>query len=260
MSQGKRTVIVQGREIGGNDPLICTPLIGMNTEQILTELKKILPKMPDLIEWRADFFESLHDTEAVLHSASKIREAAGNIPILFTIRSHKEGGQSIAIEEQAKIQLIHDVCKSNQVDLLDYELSNEPEDIQYIRQVSREYGVYLVLSYHNFGATPEQSYIVEKLREAKTHGADIAKVAVMPTSTEDVLILLNATHDAKKVLQIPIVTMSMGGLGAITRMAGCFFGSDITFAIGEKSSAPGQIPIEDLRSTIQIMQKSMGNG
>lgn len=260
MNQMKRTVIVQGREIGGNDPLICTPLIGMNTEQILTELKKILPKMPDLIEWRADFFESLHDTEAVLHTASKIREAAGKIPILFTIRSYKEGGQPISLEEQFKIQLISEVCKSKQVDLIDYEVSNEIEDIRYVRQVSKDYGVYMILSYHNFDSTPERSFIVDILSQAETHGADIAKVAVMPTSTEDVLILLNATHDAKKVLQIPMVTMSMGGFGAITRMAGCFFGSNITFAIGEKSSAPGQIPIEDLRSAIQIMQKSMGNG
>lgn len=259
MNQDKKIVVVQGKEIGGNQPRICTPLVGKDTEQILTELTKILPKMPDLIEWRADFFEDLHDTEEVIQSASKIREAAGSIPILFTIRSQKEGGQPIALEEAAKIQLISEICKSKQVDLIDYELCNESEDIQLLRQVSRDYGVYLVMSYHNFDLTPDQSFIVEKLREAETKGADIAKVAVMPTSMDDVLTLINATHEANKVLQIPMVTMSMGGYGAVTRMVGCIFGSDITFAIGEKSSAPGQIPIEELRTTIQIMQKSMGN-
>lgn len=259
MDQGKKIINVQGKELGGKQPLVCTPLVGKNTEQIQTELSKIIPKMPDLIEWRADFFKDLHDTEAVIQSARKIRETAGNIPILFTIRSHKEGGQQIALEEQAKIQLISEVCKSKQVDLIDYELCNELEDIQYLRQVSRDYGVYLVMSYHNFNLTPDKSFIVDKLREAEIQGADIAKVAVMPASMDDVLTLLNATHEANKVLQIPMITMSMGGYGAVTRTVGYIFGSDVTFAIGEKSSAPGQIPIEDLRSVIQIMQRSMGN-
>lgn len=258
MNQGKRTVTVQGKEIGGRQPLICTPLIGVNTDQILSELEKILPKMPDMIEWRADFFDSLQDSEAVIHMASKIRESAGNIPIIFTIRSIKEGGQSIELDEQAKIQLIAAVCKSNQVDLFDYELSNERQDIQYLRQISKDFGVYMIMSYHNFDSTPQHSFIVEKLREAELQGADIAKVSVMPNSADDVLTLLNASQEAKKLLGIPMVTISMGGFGAISRMVGCFFGSDFTFAIGEKSSAPGQIPIEDLRSSIQLMQKSMG--
>jgi 3-dehydroquinate dehydratase-1 len=41
--------------------------------------------------------------------------------------------------------------------------------------------------------------------------------------------------------------MSMGEEGGITRIAGGLFGSDLTFALGKASSAPGQIPIADLR-------------
>ena len=82
-------------------------------------------------------------------------------------------------------------------------------------------------------------------------GADIAKVAVMPKNYKDVLVLLNATLKARtEHLEIPIITMSMGPEGGVTRLAGGLFGSDLTFAIGKEASAPGQIPIGELRQAM----------
>lgn len=57
------------------------------------------------------------------------------------------------------------------------------------------------------------------------------------------------TNHAKK----PIVTMSMSGLGAVSRIAGEPFGSAITFGSAGKASAPGQIPVEDLRKVLEIL-------
>ncbi|MCF6094904.1 type I 3-dehydroquinate dehydratase [Microaerobacter geothermalis] len=260
MEQHKKIITVREKEIGGNQPLICTPLIGAYFDQVMDEVENICQKQPDMIEWRADFFKGLDDTHQVIHTVSKIREAVGETPLIFTIRSEKEGGQPISLAEKEKVQLFADVCKSGQVDIIDYELVNNVEDIQYLRQVSREFGVHMIMSYHNFESTPGASAIIEKLLRAEFYGADVAKVAVMPKSQEDVLVLLKATEDAYKLLKIPMVTMSMGGLGAITRMFSWVFGSNITFAIGHQGSAPGQIPIEDLKSVIQITQRSLGNG
>jgi 3-dehydroquinate dehydratase I len=49
------------------------------------------------------------------------------------------------------------------------------------------------------------------------------------------------------------VTMAMGALGGISRIAGGLFGSDITFAMGEDASAPGQIPIDRLRQAMEVV-------
>jgi 3-dehydroquinate dehydratase-1 len=104
------------------------------------------------------------------------------------------------------------------------------------------------LSYHNFDETPDEAFILDRLVTAGKLGADVAKVAVMPKSYKDVLTLLSATYTARtERLDIPIITMSMGAEGGITRIAGGLFGSDLTFALGKASSAPGQIPIDDLR-------------
>ena len=88
--------------------------------------------------------------------------------------------------------------------------------------------------------------------------SDIAKIAVMPVSEKDVLTLLQATLEAKeKHVKIPLITMAMGGKGSITRIAGGLFGSSITFAAGKRSSAPGQIGIEQLRQAIEIFYKTL---
>ena len=90
-------------------------------------------------------------------------------------------------------------------------------------------------------------------------GADIAKVAVMPENNRDVLALMSATDRARTTLvRVPIITMSMGPLGAVTRLAGGQFGSDITFAAGAVSSAPGQLAIADVRMVMDILRQAPG--
>ena len=94
--------------------------------------------------------------------------------------------------------------------------------------------------------------------QAELYSADVAKVAVMPQTLEDVLTLFSVTLEAKNRLKIPLITVSMGGLGAVTRMFGGVFGSSVSFAVGQNSSAPGQVPIEDLNTVFKIISKSIG--
>ena len=88
-------------------------------------------------------------------------------------------------------------------------------------------------------------------------GADIAKIAVMPESTEDVLTLLSATCKAKKELTCPVITMSMAGTGVISRLGGEVFGSSMTFGAAKKASAPGQLGVTDLSTVLDLLHKAM---
>jgi len=86
---------------------------------------------------------------------------------------------------------------------------------------------------------------------------DIPKIAVMPTCVEDVLILLSATNEMyTKYADRPIITMSMGPLGVVSRLSGEIFGSAMTFGAVGKVSAPGQIPVRELATTLDILHKS----
>ena len=239
--------------------MICTPLVGRLKEEVLRELAVILPKQPDVIEWRVDYFRSVGNLPEVLEIAKQIKAAAGRIPIIFACRSANEGGERIPLDDAEVVGLHAALCESRQVDIIDYELSNPPEQRERLRKASRDNGVAMILSYHNFQATPDAAELVAKFADAERCGADIAKVAVMPRSPEDVLTLLGATCRASQTVGIPLIGISMGGLGAVSRMANGVFGSALTFAVGDSHSAPGQIPIEELRAVLETV-RATGNG
>ncbi len=113
------------------------------------------------------------------------------------------------------------------------------------------------MSNHDFFKTPAKEEIVSRLTKMTELNADLPKIAVMPQSEADVLTLLCATNEMKqKYADQPIITMSMAGMGVISRLAGEFFGSVLTFGAAKKASAPGQIAVEDLNTVLQILHKS----
>ncbi len=257
--QTHKPIELNGQPIaGGKFPLICTPLVGRTLNALLAELEVVLPKQPDVLEWRVDFFESIGDAAAVIAAARAIKSKAGGIPLLFTRRSTLEGGEKIALNEGQVIAMYSAVCESKTIDLIDYEMANDVANIAQVRTAAKANGIKLVLSFHNFSYTPGLETLVAKFLNADQLGADVAKVAVMPRDLSDVLTLLTATREASKKLRVPLISMAMGPLGAVTRMVGGVFGSSLTFAVGASSSAPGQVPIEDLNTVLAIMQKSMG--
>ena len=256
--QTNKPIELNGQPIaGGKFPLICTPLVGRTLEKLMTELDVVLSKKPDVLEWRVDFFEQIGDTAGVIAAASAIKSKAGEIPLLFTRRSTIEGGEKIALSEAQVIAMYAAVCESKSIDLIDYEMANDAANIVRVRDAAKANGIKLVLSFHNFSYTPGLETLAAKFLMADQLGADVAKVAVMPRDLDDVLTLLTATRDASKKLRIPLISMSMGPYGALTRMVGGVFGSSLTFAVGASSSAQGQVPIEDLNAVLAILQKSM---
>jgi 3-dehydroquinate dehydratase-1 len=254
-----RPVQLRGRLLGREGrPLVCTPLVAATADGVLSELAAVRAKGPDLVEWRADLFGDLGDRAAVVEVARRIRSAAPELPLLFTIRSSREGGHPVAISEEEVVALLAAVCDAGHVDAVDYELSNGAERVREVRARSRARGVALVLSFHDFARTPPADLLVVRFREAERLGADVAKVAVMPAAPEDVLTLLGATLSARRELTIPIISMSMGALGSPSRVVGWAFGSSVTFAVGQGASAPGQIPIEELRAALDVLCATAG--
>ena len=253
-----KVIETRGRKLGGETPLICTPLVGRTRERILAEAASIISRKPDVIEWRVDYFDAIGNTGAVLEVARAMRATAGDTPIIFTRRSIKEGGEPIAIGDEEVVGLYDAVAASRLVDFIDFEMGNDPEQTRRVRENTRAQQVRLILSYHNFGYTPGVEFLVQRFLEAERLGADVAKVAVMPRDRFDVLSLLAATAQADAKARIPLISMAMGPLGSVTRMIGGIFGSSLSFAIGEGASAPGQIPIADLNTVFDILRRARG--
>jgi len=246
---------IKGRKIGGPAPLVCLPLMATNLSELAEQSRAAVQLGPDMIEWRVDAFEAVGDLAAVKTALNAVYRESRSLPLLFTCRDASEGGKQVIAPGQ-RGRLYELAVASGKVDLVDIELSSGTDMIAELVARCRSKGVKLVLSYHNFEETPDHDTLLQKLREAENAGGDIAKVAVMPREERDVLTLLMVACEARRQhLKIPLVAISMGSLGAISRIAGGLFGSDITFASGIKASAPGQLPLDDLKKAWKALPR-----
>jgi 3-dehydroquinate dehydratase-1 len=252
-----KPILLGGRPLAaGRLPAVCAPLVARTRAALVVEAAAVAAKRPDLLEWRVDFFDAIADTAEVLCAAADLRRASGGIPILFTRRAQREGGQVIALDEAGVLELYEAAARSGHVDLLDFEMANEPAHVAQVRDLARRHGIPVVLSFHDFQRTPEAAELRERFAQAQRLGGDVAKVAVMPQSVEDVHRLLGATLEASRTLAIPVISMAMGPVGAVTRLCGGAFGSALTFAVGAAASAPGQIAIEEVRTALAVLQRA----
>lgn len=243
---------------GGKLPLICAPLVAASRDALLAEAAAAAAARADIIEWRVDFFRDIGDAAAVLDAGRALGRALSGIPLLFTCRSAAEGGQRVPISGKAVADLYAEVCDAGFADLVDYEMSNGTAEMTAVREASRRHGVGLVCSYHNFDGTPPPAALAAQFRRAQALGADVAKVSVMARSPADALTLLAATLQASKEIELPLIGISMGPHGALSRMVGFAFGSALTFGVAAASSAPGQMPIGELRAAIEVARKVLG--
>jgi 3-dehydroquinate dehydratase-1 len=230
--------------------------VGRDAPALAAETAAVAALQPDLLEWRVDFFAALANTEAVLAAGRAIRAASGGLPILLTRRSPREGGQPSPLDDAQVADLYEAVAAEGLVDLLDWEMAGARPALDRIRTVARGRALPLVLSFHDFHRTPADAELRERFARAHALGADVAKLAVMPQSLEDVHRLLGATLHASSTLPVPVISMAMGPLGAASRVCGGVFGSALTFARGASTSAPGQMPIADVRAALAVLQRA----
>ena len=167
----------------------------------------------------------------------------GNIPLLLTFRTKKEGGEK-AIEPAAYAELNIKAAQTGYVDLVDVEIFTGDDIVKKIIDGAHAAGVKVIASNHDFFKTPAKADIIYRLRKMQDMNADIPKIAVMPQNRKDVLTLLAATEVlVTNYADRPIITLSMAGTGVISRLCGEVFGSSMTFGAAMKASAPGQMGV-----------------
>ncbi len=84
---------VRNLEIGTGIPKICVPITGTNREDILRTAERVVSSAADLVEWRADWCGDIFDRPCASDILCGLRQILGEIPLLFTFRTVKEGGR-----------------------------------------------------------------------------------------------------------------------------------------------------------------------
>ncbi len=249
---------IRNVKFGEGMPVIAVPIIESDEEAICASAQ-LANGEADLIEFRADAFAGIQDTKRMLGLLADLTDIFEG-PILFTLRTEREGGL-LALDAEQYLDILRIAISSGCIDLIDIELGTglaaEAEaygmtTAAMLAEEAHEFGVRVVMSRHDFGATPGRNEILKTLAEMQNNGADLAKAAYMPTEENDVNEVLEAGLRAKWDLDIPAALISMGDRGALTRTHGEVFGSAMTFACQSgRASAPGQIEAADLRAILE---------
>ena len=279
-----------GRSIPGPGglPAVAVSLTGPSLAQAWTQACSAIDAGADVLELRVDLLEDACAlaTPAPLDAATAAAQvleclrglgeaidatdgADVGAPVLLTCRTAAEGGRA-QLDDTAYGAFLRSVLDG----LADWAPERRPAaiDVEVQRgclpQVCAQahaLGIDVVASFHDFEATPTDEALAEVLARMAREGADLAKVAVWPTGADDVARLLGvcarATAGAGEGtgLGVPVAAMSMGALGAVSRVAPAF-GSALTFAVvpdeqGQaRASAPGQLPIQDVRRCLELLR------
>ena len=273
----------------GGLPAVAVSLTGPSLAQARTQARSAVDAGADVLELRVDLLEeagalAAPDPLDAAAAAARILEclrglgeaiAADGVdadaaaPVLLTCRTAAEGGRA-RLDDASYVALLCSVLDG----LADWAPERRPVaiDVEVQRgclpQVctqARGLGIDVVASFHDFEATPADEVLEEVLARMAREGADLAKIAVWPTGADDVARLLGvcarATADAGEGagLGVPVAAMSMGALGAVSRVAPAF-GSALTFAVvpderGQaQASAPGQMLIQDVRRCLELLR------
>lgn len=250
---------VRNIRIGEDIPKICLPIVGHTQYEIASQAMTIASLKPDIVEFRADWYDNVLEMENLMEMLRLIRKLIGRIPLLFTFRRIEEGGvQKINMRDYGTLN--RHAIKSGLVDMVDIELMSGEKTVESIMSTARKNNVVVIISNHDFEKTPSKADMISVMKKMIEAGADIPKLAVMPNSNKDVLALLEVTDTIhEKYPDIPIITMSMGGKGIVSRISGEIFGSAVTFGSARKASAPGQIEAGDLLTAIRTVHRNLYN-
>ncbi|WP_288401334.1 type I 3-dehydroquinate dehydratase [uncultured Acinetobacter sp.] len=230
------------------------PITAKTKEQALAQAKVIAANQDaDLAEFRIDLLDFAADSKQVIALGHELKKILGDKPMIATIRTHNEGGK-LTISDADYGKTYQAYLKQPFMDMLDVEMFRDQQVVKNTVKLAHDKKVLIVMSNHDFKQTPSEDEIVKRLLKQDELGADILKIAVMPQSKQDVFTLMNATLKVSQQSKKPLLTMSMGKLGTISRIATANMGGSFSFGMIGEASAPGQIDVTQLKQFLKTVQ------
>lgn len=209
--------------------MFCIPIVGPTVAQAEIQIKAA-SFQGDLVEFRLDLWDGweIEEVQQLKHAAA--------LPVIF------KAPQASRYECVRRLAALG----PDYLDI-DYETNRV-----YVEKIACDFPkVMLILSYHNFTHTPtDLEALVNEMRNVAAH---YYKIACQATSTMDALRMLDLIRS-----HAPLLGISMGEYGQITRVVGPLMGAAWTYAAlsHNEKSAPGQLTLEELRSIYAIERKT----
>lgn len=220
---------------------ICVSIGAKTIKELSSSINKALD-ISDFLEIRFDFLD-----QSEISSSMKIIESIKSRSI-FTLRSREQQG-NFKGNEFERLKLLKMLYDANPM-LLDVEydtmIANNSLN-NYLKDKSN-----VLISWHNFSSTPSEECLEKKIYDMKKFSNNI-KLVTMATNVTDSLRVLNLYDKFK---DSNLITFAMGDCGVISRILCTFYGrSPFTYASLEKSIAPGQLSVIEMRRIYDRINK-----
>lgn len=208
--------------------MLCHSISAENYDQLLSQLRGV-----DFAEVRLDLANlSISEIEAVFSIGKRL------------IATYRPG--------DAEEKRLHDLLTAinSGANYIDIEFDATDAYQTALCDAARANGCEIILSFHDYVATPHESSLRPMLREMFMRGADIAKIACLVNQPEDNARLLSLLNEEKQ-----LVVIGMGDLGKITRVAGPLLGAPFTYVYtdGQESTAPGQLSATQMQQIYDLL-------
>jgi 3-dehydroquinate dehydratase-1 len=136
---------------------------------------------------------------------------------------------------------------------VDIEVENNDAFKSELKDAAAGTGCKSIVSYHDYSKTPVMRELEQLISWCFEGGADLAKIACQ----------VNCTGDAARLLSLyslgkPVISIGMGEIGRITRVAAPLLGAPFTYASLDtaRETAPGQIDSATLKKIIDLIGNS----
>lgn len=197
----------------------------------------------DAIEFRMDLATDPLD---------QLEAYSGDLPIIVTNRAKWEGGDA---SDAGRLADLGRAVEHPTVGAVDIELeSARAGDADELRDLADRHDTTVIVSTHDFDATPDRPQLSTMLEEAAKWG-DLAKLAVTAQTVDDVLDVLTVTREQTRAGRA-VATMCMGEVGRHSRIVAPLYGSKIGYAPidANHATAPGQFPLAEMARLIETLR------
>ncbi len=187
----------------------------------------------DFLELRVDHFATaitpLFDAAPLFRS-----------PLIITVRHPAEGGKhrlGVVRRRELYTQFLQWAA------VIDVELRSMAA-LSGVVQAARAQGVSVIVSFHDFHATPSAARLHDIVRRAADAGADVIKIATRADTCAEL-------HRLLKLLTVktprPLSVMAMGRFGKVSRLLFAQAGSVLNYGYLGTANASGQWSVREFR-------------
>ncbi|MEE8574706.1 MAG: type I 3-dehydroquinate dehydratase [Thermodesulfobacteriota bacterium] len=192
----------------------------------------------DFIELRVDTFKD----RSPAHILGAIEKSKNTPPIILTIRSKKEGGE-VKISDSERLELFKELLPA--ASAIDIELSSK-KILKDVVSLATEQKKAVIISFHDFKKTPKEEELKKTIKEARSAGAGIVKIATLVKNAKDLKVLTSLLLENDD-----LIVIGLGEGGGSTRVFFPMLGSLITYGSVTAHSAPGQMSISNVKRDLK---------